>query len=102
MIARDTVVGTNLEERLQFETMLSDQSSGFVKVEPSEVDREIDNAQRRVCECLGLDLAALWQLSPDELVDVDIDLATPVVESIGAEADSRFTGTIDRVTIEVR
>jgi len=40
--------------------------------------------------------------SADETADVGIDLATPVVESIGSEAESRFTGKIPRVTIEVR
>jgi len=39
--------------------------------------------------------------SADETADVGIDLATPVVESIGAEAESRFTGRIPRVTVEV-
>jgi arylsulfatase len=40
--------------------------------------------------------------SADETADVGIDLGTPVVEAIGAEARSRFTGHIPRVTIEVR
>ncbi len=40
--------------------------------------------------------------SADETADVGIDLATPVVESIGSEAKSRFTGRIPKVTIEVR
>jgi len=40
--------------------------------------------------------------SADETADVGIDLATPVVETIGAEARSRFTGRIPKVTIEVR
>ena len=40
--------------------------------------------------------------SADETADVGIDLATPVVETIGAEAKSRFTGTISRVTIAVK
>jgi arylsulfatase len=39
--------------------------------------------------------------SADETADVGIDLATPVVESIGSEAGSKFTGRIPRVTIEV-
>ena len=39
--------------------------------------------------------------SADETADVGIDLATPVVETIGSEAKSRFTGRIPRVTIEV-
>jgi arylsulfatase len=40
--------------------------------------------------------------SADETADVGIDLATPVVESIGSEARSRFTGAIPKVTVEVR
>lgn len=39
--------------------------------------------------------------SADETADVGIDLATPVVERIGSEAMSEFTGRIPRVTIEV-
>lgn len=40
--------------------------------------------------------------SADETADVGIDLGTPVVETIGSEAKSRFTGRIPRVTVEVR
>ena len=40
--------------------------------------------------------------SADETADVGIDLATPVVESIGSEAKSKFTGRIPKVTVEVK
>ncbi len=40
--------------------------------------------------------------SADETADVGIDLATPVVEYIGAEAKSRFNGRIQKVTVEVK
>jgi arylsulfatase len=40
--------------------------------------------------------------SADETADVGIDLGTPVVEAIGAEAKSKFTGRIPKVTVEVR
>jgi len=40
--------------------------------------------------------------SADETADVGIDLGTPVVETIGAEAKSRFTGRIPKVTVEVK
>ena len=40
--------------------------------------------------------------SADETADVGIDLGTPVVEAIGSEAKSRFTGRIPRVTVEVK
>jgi len=39
--------------------------------------------------------------SADETADVGVDLATPVVEAIGSERKSRFTGHIPKVTIEV-
>jgi arylsulfatase A-like enzyme len=39
--------------------------------------------------------------SADETADVGVDLATPVVETIGSEAQSRFTGRIPKVTIAV-
>ncbi|TVS11767.1 MAG: arylsulfatase [Planctomycetaceae bacterium] len=39
--------------------------------------------------------------SADETADVGIDLATPVVETIGSEARSRFTGRIPSVKVEV-
>jgi len=40
--------------------------------------------------------------SADETADVGVDLGTPVVEAIGAEAKSRFTGHIPKLTVEVR
>ena len=39
--------------------------------------------------------------SADETADVGIDLGTPVVEAIGAEAKSRFNGHIPKVTVDV-
>jgi arylsulfatase len=40
--------------------------------------------------------------SADETADVGVDLGTPVVEAIGAEARSRFNGRISSVTVEIR
>lgn len=40
--------------------------------------------------------------SADETADVGIDLASPVVEAIGSEKKSRFSGKIHRVTIDVK
>ena len=48
---------------LEFETLISDLSSRFINLAPGEVDREIEDALRRVCELLGIDLAVLWQWS---------------------------------------
>ena len=54
-----------LEERLRFETLLFEISAGFVNLPTDQIDSEIEDAQRRICECLGLDLSALWQWSDD-------------------------------------
>ncbi|WP_172203083.1 arylsulfatase [Niveibacterium sp. COAC-50] len=40
--------------------------------------------------------------SADETADVGVDLGTAVVESVGAEHKSRFTGRIPKLTIEVK
>ncbi|RIL03881.1 MAG: arylsulfatase [Proteobacteria bacterium] len=40
--------------------------------------------------------------SADETADVGVDLATAVVESVGAEKASRFTGRIPKLVVEVR
>ena len=52
-----------LEEQLRFEMLLAEISGRFVNLPVDQVDSEILDAQRRVCECLGLDLSALWQWS---------------------------------------
>jgi len=54
-----------LEERLRFEALIADLSSKFVNLPADEVDREIVDGERRVCELLGLDVAALWQWSDE-------------------------------------
>lgn len=41
-------------------------------------------------------------LSADETADVGIDLATPVVEAIGAERKSKFNGRIPKLTVGVK
>jgi PAS domain S-box-containing protein len=54
---------SHLGNRLEFETLISDLSSRFINLPPGELDREIEDALRRVCEPLRLDLAVLWQWS---------------------------------------
>lgn len=52
-----------LEDRLRFETLLAEISARFINLPADQVDRVIEDAQRRVCDCLDLDLSALWQWS---------------------------------------
>ena len=66
MSPEDTTLNAELEERLRFEVLIADLSSKFINLQPSEVDREIEEARHRVCECLGFDLCALWQWTLDQ------------------------------------
>jgi formate hydrogenlyase transcriptional activator len=54
---------TELEEWLRFETLLTEISASFINLPAGQIDGGIEEAQRRVCECLGLDLSSLWQWS---------------------------------------
>ena len=65
----------SLQQRLEFETLVSELSSRFIHVRAGEVDREIEVALRRVCEALGIDLAVLWQWSD---LDAGVAIATHV------------------------
>ena len=49
-----------------------------------------------------IDHTQAMMFSADETADVGIDLGTPVVETVGCESASRFTGKIPKVTVEVR
>jgi len=68
MDPENTNLRAELEERLRFETLITALSSKFVNLPPREVDREIKDAQRRLCELLGLDMSFFWQRS-DETPD---------------------------------
>jgi hypothetical protein len=59
MSPEDTSLRAELQERLRFETLIADLSSKFVNLPACDVDREIMDAQRRICEVLDLDFAAL-------------------------------------------
>jgi formate hydrogenlyase transcriptional activator len=54
---------TQAEERLRFETLIADLSSRLINLPASEVDREIMDAERRLCAALNLDFSVLWQWS---------------------------------------
>jgi formate hydrogenlyase transcriptional activator len=55
-----------LKERLKFETLLAELSAHFVNLPADLIDSEIGDAQRRICEHLGLDRSSLWQASERE------------------------------------
>ncbi len=49
------------EKRLSFESLLANLSARLVNMPAEKLDAEIVDAQRRICDCLGLDASALWQ-----------------------------------------
>jgi formate hydrogenlyase transcriptional activator len=55
-----------LQERLRFETLLAELSAHFINLPADQIDREIESAQRRICEFLDLDRSTLWQVSEGE------------------------------------
>ena len=59
-------VQTEAREQLQFERLLAEISARFVNVVAEHVDDLIAEAQRTICECLGIDHSALWQASESE------------------------------------
>ena len=67
MTSKVAVEHGDIQDRLAFEEVLADLSSRFVNLLPAEVDHEIEDALRRVCELVGIDFGVLWQWSTDDL-----------------------------------
>jgi len=61
-----------LSDLLEFEKLLCDVSTQFINLAPGELDREIEDVQRRICEILGLDVSVLWESVADD--DSDLTL----------------------------
>ncbi|MBV8553410.1 MAG: sigma 54-interacting transcriptional regulator [Acidobacteriaceae bacterium] len=55
-----------LDERLEFERLLSELSARFVNLGTEQIDQAIEDAQRRIGDMLDLDRSALFQLSEGE------------------------------------
>ena len=66
MTSKGSVKHGHIQDPLAFEVMLADLSSKFVNLPPAEVDHEIEEALRRVCEHIGIDFAVLWQWSAED------------------------------------
>ncbi len=61
----DNLMYTNAEEKLRFETMISELCSAFVNVLADEVDEEINRWLAFVITTLGVDRGTLFQISED-------------------------------------
>jgi len=66
MTHAEDALRAELEERLRFEALLADLSARFVHVPADQVDRMIEEAQRRIVQALGLDRSTLLQRSDEE------------------------------------
>lgn len=55
-----------LEERLKFETLLTEISAHFVNLPADQIDGEIEGAQSLICEFLNLDRSSLGQVHERE------------------------------------
>ncbi len=49
------------EKNSNFEMLLMKISSKFVNLPTDQIDAEIEDAQRLICECLKIDMSTLWQ-----------------------------------------
>jgi arylsulfatase len=87
-----------LEEARQYHVLPMDDRV-FERLDATSVGRP-DLMGGRTSMTLAEGMTGMF--SADETADVGIDLGTPVVEAIGAEAASRFTGHIPKLTVEVR
>jgi formate hydrogenlyase transcriptional activator len=54
-----------LDERLEFERLISELGAEFVNLPPADVDRTIEDALGRLVRTLGLDRSALFQVDAD-------------------------------------
>ena len=52
-----------LKTKLQFETLVSEISTGFINLTGDRIDTAIQDNLTRICNALDLDFAALWQVS---------------------------------------
>ena len=73
------------EGRLAFEMLIVELSSRFINRRPDEVDAEIKDALRQVCELLDIDLAVIWQWS---LTAPDVVMPTHVYAVNGGQRPS--------------
>lgn len=55
----------SLEERLKFETLLAEISARFINIPADRMDREIERAQKKICEFLKVDRSTLWQVQKE-------------------------------------
>jgi formate hydrogenlyase transcriptional activator len=66
MSQSDAQADARLNNGERIDTLLIELSARFINLPSDQVDREIEEAQRRICESLGLDRSTLWHQPVDE------------------------------------
>jgi formate hydrogenlyase transcriptional activator len=56
------ILRAELEEQLQFERLLTETSARFINLPAEQVESEIQDALRRICESLQFDRSTMWQI----------------------------------------
>ncbi|HMK64481.1 MAG TPA: GAF domain-containing protein, partial [Thermodesulfobacteriota bacterium] len=57
------ILRAELESQLEFERLLTETSVRFVNLPPEQVESEIQDALKRICESLHFDRSSMWQMS---------------------------------------
>jgi formate hydrogenlyase transcriptional activator len=99
MTRAESETSADLQAWVRFETLLVEISACFVHLPTDQIDREIQDAQRRICECLGLDRSTLWQITDPERGSLRL---THIHQALGdspvrAHADENLASSGDRI-----
>jgi formate hydrogenlyase transcriptional activator len=79
-----------LAEQLRFETMLAEMSATFISLPADQLDGQIREGQKRICETLGLDRSTLAQLSEQKKLIITHSWAAQGLEALPALTQSDF------------
>jgi GAF domain-containing protein len=66
MGGREEGLERQFEDLLKFEALFDELSAGFISLPADRIDTGIEDAQRRICECLNIDHSCLFQAPPNE------------------------------------
>jgi formate hydrogenlyase transcriptional activator len=90
-----------LESRQRFESLVADISAHFVNLPAEQIDSEIEDAHRRICECLGVELSGLWQWSNKSPTSLTVThlFGPPEAHALAEKIEAReaFPWVLERV-----
>lgn len=90
MTQEDAILRAEFEEQLQFEMLLTEISARFINLPAEQVESEIQDAQRRICESLHFDRSTIWQISEPNRSDDPLTHRYQYQEQEGAPIPERI------------